>query len=221
MGFLSDLFAPTTQTSTKDTTSQSTSNGNVAGQSSTGVTLTPEMQQMMQMLQAYSSKSMSDPTAALAPIRNAGLQGINQSYAAVPGQVAQQLASRGYGSSGAMGDAQYKVGLARAGAAAGLEGQLATQGIQQQQFGASLGQQLLNSLKGSSTSTSGTSSSSTAGTSNEVDTKPGPSIFSSIAGLMGTIAGAATGVGGLGGLFGGGGGGGGGDYSFDPNSTGG
>jgi hypothetical protein len=88
------------------------------------------------------------------------------------------------------------VGLARAGAAAGLEGQLATQGIQIQQNGASLGEQLLNSLKGSTTSTSGTSSSSTAGTSNEVDTKPGPSIFSSIAGLGSMLFGLGGGGGG-------------------------
>lgn len=203
MGFLTDLFAPTENVSTKAGTSQSVSTGttagNTSGTSSTGVTLTPEMQQMMQMLQAYSSQSMTDPTAALAPIRNAGLQAINQSYAAVPGQVAQQMANRGYGSSGSMGDAQYKVGLARAGAASGLEGQLATQGIQIQQNGASLGQQLLNSLKGSTTSASGTTSgatsSNTSGSSNETDTTPGPSIFGSIAGLMGTVAGLGTGGG--------------------------
>lgn len=164
---------------------------------------------------------MTDPTAALAPIRNAGLQGINETYAGVPQQVTQQLANRGYGSSGATGDALYKVGLSRAGAVSGLEGQLATQGIQQQQFGASLGEQLLNSLKG--TSSTGTTSGSTSGTTTTdgsttgTQTQPGPSIFSSIAGLMGTIAGAATGVGGLGslagGLFGGGAGSGGGTQS--------
>lgn len=124
---------------------------------------------------------MNDPTAALAPIRNAGLQGINQTYAGVPQQVTQQLANRGYGSSGATGDALYKVGLSRAGAVSGLEGQLATQGIQQQQFGASLGEQLLNSLKGSTTSTSGTTS--TDGSTTGTETKPGPSIFGTIAGL--------------------------------------
>jgi hypothetical protein len=143
---------------------------------------------------------MNDPTAALAPIRNAGLQGINQTYAGVPQQVTQQLANRGYGSSGATGDALYKVGLSRAGAVSGLEGQLATQGIQQQQFGASLGEQLLNSLKGSTTSTSGTTS--TDGSTTGTQTKPGPSIFSSIAGLGSMLFG-----------LGGGGGGGGSDTS--------
>ncbi len=145
----------------------------------------------MQQLQAYSQQSVNDPTAALAPIRQAGLQQINQSYAGVPQQVTQQLASRGYGSSGDMGDSLYKVGLAKAGAQSGLEGQLATQGIQNQQFGASLGEQLLNSLKGTSSSSSGTTSGQTSqsGSNSGTETKPGPSIFSSIAGLGGLLLG--------------------------------
>lgn len=171
---------------------------------------------------------MTNPTAAMSPIRNAGLQGINQAYASVPGQVAKQMASRGYGSSGAAGNAMYSTNLARAGAVSGLEGQLANMGLQQSQFGAGLGEQLLNSLKGTTASTSGTSSMS--GTSSGSQTQPGPSIFSS-------LLGSAAGIMGLGGAlgwkpFGSSGGSGSGayspgsapvgqgGYSYDPNSWG-
>jgi hypothetical protein len=110
----------------------------------------------MSALQGYSAQSMQNPMAALAPIRNAGLQGINQQYAGVPDQVSRAMASRGYGSSGAMGNAMFNTNLQRAGAASGLEGQLATMGQQQSQFGASLGNQLLNTGKGSASDAYGT-----------------------------------------------------------------
>ncbi len=103
----------------------------------------------MSSLANYSQQSTANPTAALAPIRNAGLQNINTTYAGVPGQVTRQMASRGYGSSGAMGSGMFNTNLARANSVAGMEGQLANMGQQQSQFGASLGNQLLNTGRGS------------------------------------------------------------------------
>jgi hypothetical protein len=160
------------------------------------------MQALVRQLMAYGTQSMTDPTSTLAPMRKAGLQQINQAYSSVPGQVTQQMARRGYGSSGAMGDEMYRTGLARAGAVSGLEGQLADRGIQQQQFGASLSDQLMQALRGTDSSTSGTTSmtSKTSGT----QVQPGPSIFSSlmggIAGLSGMLMGLpTTGGGSLGG----------------------
>ena len=167
----------------------------------------------MQSLLGYSNQSMTDPMAAMAPMRNAGLQNINASYANVPGQISSQMASRGYGSSGAMGDAMLKTNLARAGAQSGFEGQLAQMGQQQQQYGSGLAQQLLNSMKGSTTTADGTTSSS--GTHSGTETKPGPSIFSSILGLAGSVGGLIA----SGGMSALGGGGGGGNYSYNPNST--
>ena len=199
MGFLSDLFGPTTQTST--TTSQGTnygsSSGSTSGSSSSTPTLSPELQAVMQQLLGHAQQQMNDPTAAMAPIRNAGLQNINQTYADVPNQVASQMSRRGYGSSGSMGDSMYKVGLARAGAASDLEGQLATKGIDQQNRGADTMTQLLNMLKGTSSTSSGSMSGTTAGTSSSsgTSTKPGPSIFSSIAGLAGMLMGFRSGAG--------------------------
>jgi len=166
----------------------------------------------MQSLLSYSQQSMTDPTAAMAPMRNAGLANINQSYANVPGQVSSQMASRGYGSSGTMGDAMLKTNLARAGSQSNFEGQLAQMGQQQQQYGSGLAQQLLNSLKGTTTTANGTTSSS--GTSSGTETKPGPSIFSSLIGGISKLTGLGSVLGGFGG-----GGSSGGNYSYNPNST--
>ena len=99
----------------------------------------------MRRLMAYST---SDPNATLAPIRQAGIQQINAAYAPMPSQIMQQMARRGYGSSGAAGDAMYRTGLARAGSIAGLEGGLANSAIQQGQYGAGLGMSLLSAGKG-------------------------------------------------------------------------
>jgi hypothetical protein len=124
----------------------------------------------MGQLSDYSTNSMNNPTAQLAPIRNAGLSNINMEYNNAPQQVTQQLASRGFGSSGATGEDLYNVALAKSGAQGSLEGTLANDAVQQSQFGASLGEQLLNTGKGSTT----TGSSTTTGTSSTNGTSTGP-----------------------------------------------
>jgi len=152
---LGSVFSGKPKTSTSTNTSSSASQGASSDQSTSSITPTfsEPMQQLIAQLLQYSGDSINNPTGALAPIRNAGLDSINRTYADIPNQVASQAARRGYGSSGALGSSLYKVGLARAGAASDLEGQLATQGIQQSQFGAGLGEQLLNLTKGTSAST--------------------------------------------------------------------
>lgn len=196
---------PTTLTSTSQNQQQQT--GTSSQQQSTETTLSPEMQELMRQLMAYGQQSMQNPMQAMAPIRNAGMQGINATYAQVPNQLSSQMARRGYGSSGTMGNAMLSSNLARANAMSGLEGQLATQGIQQQQYGASLGENILNAMRGTTTSSTGTTSMS--GTSSGTQTQPGPSLFSQILGGAATVAGAMTGMGwkpfGSGGSSGGGG----------------
>lgn len=98
---------------------------------------------------------MDSPEAGFAPIRQAGLDNINRAYASAPMRVSSQLASRGYGSSGNVGNSLYRNELARGGAMSDFEGQLATSAINQKNVGASLGQQLLNSGRGSTTTGTG------------------------------------------------------------------
>jgi hypothetical protein len=140
--------------------------------------LSPQLQALMSQMLGYSQTAMNNPTAALAPIRNAGLQSINQTYASAPGQVAKQMAARGYGSSGSMGNAMLNANLARTGAVSNFEGQLAQEGIQNQQFGAGLGMQMLNGLKGSSS----TNTTSSSGSSNGTSTGPDTSLASGLLG---------------------------------------
>jgi hypothetical protein len=161
MSFLSDLFSTTTNTNSNSNTATSGQSNSTASQSSTP-TFSPQLQQMMNQLLSYSASSMSNPMQMLAPIQNAGLQSINQSFASVPSQVAQQMASRGYGSSGSAGDAMYNANLARSGAVSNFQGQISSDAINQMNNGASLGEQLLNTGKG--TSSTGTSSGTTSGT---------------------------------------------------------
>lgn len=182
---------PTTLTSTSQNQQQQTTNN--SQQASTETTLSPEMQELMRQLMAYGQQSMQNPMQAMAPIRNAGMQAINATYAQVPNQLSSQMARRGYGSSGTMGNAMLSSNLARANAVSGLEGQLATQGIQQQQYGAGVGQNILNMMRGTTTSSTGTTSMS--GTSSGTQTQPGPSLFSQILGGAATVAGAAAGLG--------------------------
>lgn len=139
----------------------------------------------MTSLANYSTQSTTNPTAALAPIRNAGLQQINSTYAGVPAQVSRQLAARGYGSSGSAGNAMYQTNLQRANAASGLEGQLAQMAQQQGQFGASLGSQLLSVGKGSASDAYGTTwnKGSMTGTS----TSPGNELAGGLLGAGGAL----------------------------------
>lgn len=118
-------------------------------------TMTPEMQALMDKLSSYSSESMDNPTAGMAPIKNAATDQINRNYMDIPNRLSSQFASRGYGSSGNFGNSLYKTAIARGGDLSNLEGQFAQAGINQRNFGASLGANLLNFGKGStSTATS-------------------------------------------------------------------
>ena len=102
----------------------------------------------MSRLLAFSNDQMVDPAAGLAPIKNAAIDNINRNYMDVPQQVTSQLARRGYGSSGNMGNSLYRVALARGGDLSNLEGQFADRAISQRNLGATLGEQLLGLGRG-------------------------------------------------------------------------
>lgn len=161
---------PKTTTSTQTGTSTSTTNG--SSTSSTTPTFSGPLQSLMSQLQDYSTNSINNPSSMLQPIENSGLGAINQSYNGASQQVTQQLASRGFGSSGATGEDLYNVANAKAGAQGNLQGQLAQDAVNQSQFGASLGEQLLNTGKGSTSSTTGTST--TTGSSTGTGSTTGP-----------------------------------------------
>src|SRR5674476_106120 len=125
--------------------------------SSTTPTLTPEMQQLMNQLSSYSTGAMQNGGgAALTTMKNASIDQVNRNYQNVPNQLASQFASRGYGSSGNFGNSLYQTEYQKQGALSGLESQYAQMGLQQQNTGGNLGEQLLNFGKGSTSTGTGT-----------------------------------------------------------------
>jgi hypothetical protein len=117
-------------------------------QSSSTPTFSPELQALMSQLGQYSSASMANPMSTFDAMRGPGLDKINRQYDLMPQQLTTQMARRGYGSSGAMGNTMFQTQLARAGAVNNFEGQLAQMAADRQQQGASLGTSLLNLGRG-------------------------------------------------------------------------
>lgn len=122
---------------------------------STTPTLTPQMQALMDQLSKFSSDSISNPSAGLAPIKNAAVDNVNRNYMSVAPRLNKSFASRGYGSSGGLGDAMLQTEFARGGDLSKLEGDFADRAISRQNFGAGLGESLLSFGRGAtSTGTS-------------------------------------------------------------------
>lgn len=117
--------------------------------SSTTPTLTPEMQELMKRLTEFSTESMQNPQAGFAPIRTAAVDNVNRNYSKVGSRLNSSFAQRGYGSSGALGEKQFDTEMARGGDLSNIEAQFAKSAIDQKNFGAGLGQNLLNFGRGS------------------------------------------------------------------------
>ena len=117
--------------------------------STTTPTFSPEMQSLMDRLSEFSSSSMTNPMATFDPMRAPAIDKINKSYDMMPQQVATQMSRRGYGSSGEMGNSQYKIAMARGGAMNDLESQLLAMGADRQNQGAAVGENLLSLNRGS------------------------------------------------------------------------
>lgn len=113
------------------------------------------MQQMADQLQSYSSNAMSGSNPALAKMKLGATNQVNKNYQNMPRTVTSQLSGRGFGKSGKLGKALYDVQGSRMNDLTGLEGSFADMGRQQTNFGATMGQQLLNSLKGNESTGAG------------------------------------------------------------------
>jgi hypothetical protein len=115
-------------------------------------TLTPQMQQTMDGLLAYGSNAMQNGGgSAVTTMKNNSIDQVNRNYMGVPARLSSQFASRGYGNSGSFGSSLYNTEYQRQGDLSGLQSQFAKMGLDQQNFGAGLNEQLLNFGKGSTT----------------------------------------------------------------------
>jgi|SRR5579872_6728004 len=117
--------------------------------SSTTPTLTGQGQDLYQQLLNFGTNLTSSPSAGLQPIQAAGEEQINSSFGNIPAVISKQMASRGYGSSGSMGDTMYQTQLARLGALGQFQGNIAGLASQRQMQGGSLMEQLLGTQVGS------------------------------------------------------------------------
>lgn len=98
---------------------------------------------------------MTNPEQGIAPIRRAGLDNINRTYMDVAPRLASKFAARGYGSSGDFGSSLAQTEYQRGGAMSDFEAQIAQLINGNRNYGASLGTQLLNSGKGSTSTSTG------------------------------------------------------------------
>jgi hypothetical protein len=105
-------------------------------------TLPPELQGPQSQLLSLLQGMATDPSAGLAPIKQASQDQVNRNYAEMPQLATTKLAARGFGSSGDVGKAVYDTEGARLSDLSGLEGQM-TQLASQRQLSAS---QILQSI---------------------------------------------------------------------------
>lgn len=121
------------------------------------------MQQLQSKLLAYSNQSMNDPQAGFAPIKTAAIDSVNRNYMDMPSRLSSQFASRGYGSSGNFGNSLYRTELSREGDMSSIESQFAKAAIDQRNQGASLGERLLASGRGTTSTSTGPDTSAANG----------------------------------------------------------
>lgn len=115
---------------------------------------TPAEQSLVDQLLKYSGDTVSDPSAGLGPLKTASMESINRSYGNLPQIISKYMAQRGYGSSGEFGNSLYQTQLGRLGSLADFQGQFANLVSNRQQNAASLGDRLLSTVTGrTSTST--------------------------------------------------------------------
>jgi len=153
--------------------------------STTTPTFTPTGAAVNGQLQNLSSQLLNDPAAGTQATNLNGIDAINQQYAQMPDQVSQQLAARGFGQSGKLGTAMYNVANAKATAQSGWQSQMAQLISSRQMQGASLGDQLLQLNRGT--------------TSNSTTTGPNTSL-ADMFGSIGNAFGNASQISSLGGL---------------------
>lgn len=127
----------------------------VSGQNNWG-TLTRQVQPYLyptedQLVQTISQMMLGGNNPALKQMQTAATDSVNNSYAAMPRTVTSQLSGLGFGKSGKLGSALYNLQGKRLSDLSGLNSQFDQIGLNQQNLGASLAEQLLNSTMGAST----------------------------------------------------------------------
>lgn len=104
---------------------------------------------------SYLENILQDPQAGMGPIASAGTQAIDNSYAGSADTISRMMASRGYGSSGSMGNTMYQTNLSRLGSLSQFNGTMAQLESQRQMQASGDVNQLIGLNTGQNVSTPG------------------------------------------------------------------
>jgi hypothetical protein len=110
-------------------------NSKAARTSTSSSTTTPTFDPLQTNVQGVLGNTLLDRLengVNVTPLRTAGVDQINKTYQGVGDQLTSQLASRGFGKSGEVGEGLQSTALARAGAVGSLENSLDNYQIQEQ-----------------------------------------------------------------------------------------
>lgn len=136
-------------------TDQTTSN---ASTTRTRRVLRPEQEPMLGALATRASDLLTNPTAVLDPIRSARRNAVNQDYAGIEDTLADRMLSHGGRNSGKFGRAVRETNVARVGALADVDSDMARLVLEQQDRGSSLMERLLGMTFDNEIGTSSTGS---------------------------------------------------------------
>ncbi len=130
--------------------------------------LDPTQQAAMGSLSSFGTDSILNPGKAIEPLRTGAYNKINKIYNAAPKNILESSASRGGGSgAGGITDRLLKeLDIGRYAALSGAENEMAGAGLQVQQNGASILQQLLSQMFGQESTGASTSKTKTGGSWN-------------------------------------------------------
>lgn len=92
--------------------------------STTRQILSPQQQEIEDLLVGKFKARLADPAAGTEPLRVSGIDRINRRFASLPDRLTEQFSQRGYGASGSLGGALKGVEFARQGAIGDLESEL-------------------------------------------------------------------------------------------------
>jgi hypothetical protein len=166
----------------RTSTSSSTTGGSYNNSGGFRRFLAPEQQDILSQLKSRATGQMTDPSAGLAPLRNASVNSINNSAAAVPGALAARFLGSGANRSGKYGRAARIAETGRLGAIANVDNQVGQMALQRQDEGSQLLERLLGMNFGSDTTASG----SQDGFSNGSQTGAGSSLAGGLGGGLAT-----------------------------------
>jgi hypothetical protein len=173
-------------------------------------TMTPTGQALNSANSSFLTGILNDPQAGMGPIQTAGEQAINSSYAGSADTISRMMASRGYGSSGNMGNTMYQTDLSRLSGLSQYNGTMAQLESNRQMQASGDANQLTQINTGSTVSTPG------AGLANGLTALGGASSNLGIMQMMMAMMGQNNNGGGNGGNAGYGGVGG---YGITPSGT--